>query len=156
MARGSVSEAMSYATIGLQRSPVTKTVRKVVPWLVLLFVMAVVFSAFGRYQAASKLAATQGIPPSLLATGTASSVSGAGTAKAAATKRKKYVVVVYDGLNFRKEPNRVADSIRSLDKGDKLTWLASMNGWYKVRTKDGTVGWVAASKEYTKLVVKGR
>lgn len=151
---------MSYVTVPMHGSPVTKVVRHVVPWLVLVGVLAVVFNAFGNYQEAAEEAAKKAIPAALQLPKTdAGEASMSGTVKDSSGKKipasKAYVAVKFDGLNFRKQPNRAADKIRALDKGERLKWLATDNGWYKVKDSDGDVGWVAASSQYTKLV-KGR
>jgi len=61
------------------------------------------------------------------------------------------VVVLIDGLNFRKEPTREGAVIRGLSREDRLTHLATENGWYHVRDEDGLEGYVSASPQYSEL-----
>ncbi len=61
------------------------------------------------------------------------------------------IVVLIDGLNFRKEPSGGADRIGGLDEGEKLELISTENGWHKVKDSDGTVGYVSASTQYTRV-----
>lgn len=61
------------------------------------------------------------------------------------------VIVLVDGLNFRKEPSGGADLIKGLAEGAELELIATENGWHKVKDADGTTGYVSASDQYTKL-----
>jgi uncharacterized protein YgiM (DUF1202 family) len=63
----------------------------------------------------------------------------------------KTVVVLTDGLNFRKEPKKGSDVIRGLDKGEKLVLVKSQSGWYQVKDGAGVTGWISASPSYTRL-----
>jgi len=63
----------------------------------------------------------------------------------------KTVVVLTDGLNFRKEPKKGAAVIRGLDKGEKLTLIEEADGWYYVETSDGTKGYISASSSYSEI-----
>ena len=61
------------------------------------------------------------------------------------------VIVLIEGLNFRKEPSRSGELIRGLDEGVSLKHVETADGWYKVEDSDGTVGYVSASSQYTDL-----
>ncbi len=61
------------------------------------------------------------------------------------------VVVLIEGLNFRKEPSREGELIRGLNRGTELVYLETVDGWYRVRTEDGTEGFVSASPQYTEV-----
>lgn len=61
------------------------------------------------------------------------------------------VVVLIDGLNFRKEPSREGELIRGLGQDDRLTHLGTEDGWYRVRDESGAEGYVSASPQYTEL-----
>jgi len=61
------------------------------------------------------------------------------------------VVVLIEGLNFRKEPSREGELIRGLGKGTQLVYLETVDGWYRVRSEDGTEGYVSASPQYTEV-----
>ena len=63
----------------------------------------------------------------------------------------KTVVVLTDGLNFRKQPKKDADVIRGLDKGEKLALLEESAGWYRVRDKQDIEGWITASPSYSEV-----
>lgn len=68
-----------------------------------------------------------------------------------ASASQSTVVVLIDGLNFRKKPQTEAESIRGLKKGDKLLLVAKQDDWYQVKDSKGTVGWVAAKPQYVKV-----
>jgi len=155
---------MTYATMEMHRSPVTKTIRKVLPWLVLAIVLGTVVTSFQKYQTAAKNSANRPLPSALTVhlptvPGATASTTGKGTKVSATTKTtaksSTTVLVLIDGLNFHNAPNRVSDSYRGLDKGEKLVWMSTKNGWYQVKASDGQVGWVSAGGKYTKLV-RGR
>lgn len=61
------------------------------------------------------------------------------------------MIVLIDGLNFRTGPSKSGDLISGLDKGVELEYLETADGWFKVRTSDGKVGYVSASSQYTEL-----
>ena len=63
----------------------------------------------------------------------------------------KTVVVLTDGLNFRKEPKKGSEVIRGLDKGEKLVVVKTQDAWYQVKDSEGVSGWISASPSYTKL-----
>lgn len=64
---------------------------------------------------------------------------------------EKKVIVLVDGLNFRREPSRGAALIRGLAEGEELVHLSTAQGWHHVRDADGTVGYVSASDQYSKV-----
>ncbi|MDP2182919.1 MAG: SH3 domain-containing protein [Actinomycetota bacterium] len=61
------------------------------------------------------------------------------------------VLVLTDGLNFRKSPEKNGKLIRGLKKGDELAYLETDGDWFKVRASDGTEGYVTSSDKYTEL-----
>lgn len=62
-----------------------------------------------------------------------------------------HVIVLIEGLNFRKEPAQDSVAIAGLKKGQRLTLVESTKNWYKVRDEDGRVGWVSSNPGYVKL-----
>lgn len=64
---------------------------------------------------------------------------------------EKTVIVLVEGLNLRSAPSRSANSIKRLQKGEKLAYIGSDGGWHQVRDADGTVGYVSASERYSKV-----
>lgn len=72
-------------------------------------------------------------------------------AESDAAKPVATVVVLVDGLNFRKEPSGGADLIKGLAEGAELELIATEDGWHKVKDADGNIGYVSASDQYTKL-----
>lgn len=52
-------------------------------------------------------------------------------------------------VNLRSDSNTSGNVIGTLQKGDKLDILTQGENWYKVKTSDGTVGWV--SKDFVSL-----
>jgi len=71
---------------------------------------------------------------------------------AAVPDGEAYVTVVADGLKLRDQPSRDGNILKSLATGQRLVWLETNNGWYRVRDAEGTEGWVAAGAEYSELV----
>lgn len=61
------------------------------------------------------------------------------------------VVVLIDGLNFRKKPQADATTIRGLKKGEKLVLVKSQADWYQVKDSKGVVGFVAAKPQYVRV-----
>lgn len=88
--------------------------------------------------------------PETVATGTveSSKTSGAGSGASAT------VVVLIDGLNFRKKPAADAATIRGLKKGEKLILVSTEADWYQVKDSKGAVGYVAAKPQYVRVEQK--
>ncbi|MFU8890182.1 MAG: SH3 domain-containing protein [Anaerosomatales bacterium] len=61
------------------------------------------------------------------------------------------VVVLIEGLNFRREPSREGELIRGLSRGTRLEYLETNDGWHHVRDDDGVEGYVSASEQYTEV-----
>ena len=60
------------------------------------------------------------------------------------------LVVKIQTTNLRKDPKFFASTIAALKAGDSLEKLASQDGWYKVKTSAGVVGWIHSSAVETK------
>lgn len=60
------------------------------------------------------------------------------------------VVVKIQTTNLRKEPKFYSQTIASLTAGSPLEKLSSQDGWFKVRTSAGVVGWIHSSVVETK------
>lgn len=84
---------------------------------------------------------------------TSGTVDATKSAPSAGSPKKKaaVVVVLIDGLNFRRQPETGAATIRGLKKGDRLTLVAAKTDWYQVKDSKGAVGWVAAKPQYVRL-----
>lgn len=61
------------------------------------------------------------------------------------------VVVLIEGLNFRKEPSREGELIRGLARGTRLVHLTTQDGWHHVKDDKGVEGYVSASPQYTEV-----
>lgn len=55
-------------------------------------------------------------------------------------------------VNFRTSPDTSSDSIRALNKGEKVTVLKRSGEWYKVQTDNDITGWVHKSLVDARLV----
>ncbi|MDY0087285.1 MAG: SH3 domain-containing protein [Coriobacteriia bacterium] len=64
---------------------------------------------------------------------------------------KGTVVVLIEGLNFRKEPSRDGTLIRGLSRGTRLVLLETVDGWHHVKDDTGVVGYVSSSTQYTEV-----
>jgi hypothetical protein len=60
------------------------------------------------------------------------------------------VVVKIQTTNLRKEPKFYSQTIASLTAGSPLEKMSSQDGWFKVRTSAGVVGWIHSSAVETK------
>ncbi|MCX7746737.1 MAG: C40 family peptidase [Clostridia bacterium] len=49
-----------------------------------------------------------------------------------------------DGVNVRAKANLKAEVVASLEKGSTVSIVSYSDGWYKVKTSDGTIGWIFA------------
>jgi hypothetical protein len=61
------------------------------------------------------------------------------------------VVVIIDGLNFRREPSQTGELIRGLRLNDELAHLGTADGWHHVRDAEGVEGYVSANPQYTEV-----
>ncbi|WP_128894576.1 C40 family peptidase [Longirhabdus pacifica] len=53
------------------------------------------------------------------------------------------------GVNLRKKPSTSSSKIRMLQKGEKVTILSKYNSyWYKVKDKNGNIGYASANSKY--------
>lgn len=68
-----------------------------------------------------------------------------------AQSSSKTVVVLIDGLNFRKAADPKAVAIRGLKKGEQLTLLEKSSGWYHVSDVNKVEGWVSANPQYLEV-----
>jgi len=111
--------------------------------LIIVIVLAMmVFNWWGDYKtAASKL-------PSKATTGT---VDASGTASGSSASTTTVGVVLIEGLNFRKQPDSAADTLRGFKKGEKVTIIRKKGEWYMVKDSKGVTGWVAAKPQYVKV-----
>lgn len=64
---------------------------------------------------------------------------------------KSTVVVLIEGLNFRKEPSRDGALIRGLSRGTRLVLLETVDGWHHVKDDAGVEGYVSSSSQYTEV-----
>jgi len=130
-----------------------KAVKAVIAIVLLVVVVMVVLSYYGTYRSSSastgESTETTGSAEAT-ASGEATQSPEGGEAEAAPADNGT-VIVLIDGLNFRTEPSKGGDLIKGLDEGTKLAYIETSDGWFKVRTSDGKVGWVSASEQYTKL-----
>lgn len=121
---------------------------------VLVLILMLVMSFWGNYRSAMSPAEERETTPTPEVTATPEPEAQTPTAQTQAQAppaSKGTVVVLIDGLNFRSAPQRDADLIRGLGEGEKLQYMETQDGWYKVKATDGTVGWVSASEQYTRL-----
>jgi len=60
------------------------------------------------------------------------------------------VVVKIQTTYLKKEPKFYSQTVASLNAGSSLEKLSSQDGWFKVRTAAGVVGWIHSSAVETK------
>lgn len=54
------------------------------------------------------------------------------------------VEITGNSVNIRKTASTSSDIVATAAKGDILTYVATENDWYKIKTANGTIGYVAA------------
>ena len=113
--------------------------------IIVVAIFFVVLNWWGDFRSAKSVA------PAAVTTSTVSSAT-TGTSSSSKTAKSSTVLVMIDGLNFRVSPAADAKTIRGLSKGDKLALVAKKGAWYQVKDAKGTVGWVTADSQYTRLV----
>ncbi len=64
------------------------------------------------------------------------------------------VLVIIEGLNFRKQPDATGESIRGLKKGERLILVSTNNTWLQVQDTSGNVGWITNNPQYVKIEKK--
>lgn len=124
--------------------------------VVVIVLFVVVMNWWGDYRAAT--AVLKGAKASSGAT--TSTVTSGGSGDSGATQpdkttngtSTKVLLVAVDGLNFRAQPNSDSKSIRGLSKGERVTLLATVGDWYKVKDSRGVIGYITANPTYTDTV----
>ncbi len=123
--------------------------------VVLAIVLLVVLGWWGDFRDATRGDADEGSQESAVSAEPTVTPEGGeeqpspGTPKTDGTEKK--VVVLVEGLNFRAGPSRGSALIRGLAEGAELVHLGTEGGWHHVRDADGTVGYVSASEQYSKV-----
>jgi len=133
----------------------SKTVKAAAGVIALVVILAMVLNYLGDFRSAGKADSKGSKESTASAEGTKTSETpskeGSDGGSAPAEPSIGTVTVVVDGLNFRVTASRDADLIRGLDAGEKLTLLAEQDGWLKVKDKNGKVGFVSSSTQYTTI-----
>lgn len=131
-------------------SSLMKVLKAVAGILVLLVLIGTVSRWWGDYR-------TSGAPAGSGTTTSTAAPEGEGEPESAesdsdeAAPETKTVLVLTEGLNFRKEPSRDSDVIRGLAKGEKMTLIKTESGWHQVEAEDGTRGWISANTTYSEV-----
>ncbi len=63
----------------------------------------------------------------------------------------RVVIVVQNGLNLRSAADLSSPVLDTLPRDTRLALKGEENGWYKVETPDGTVGYVSSSDQYVRV-----
>lgn len=133
----------------------SKTVKAAAGVIVLVIILVMVLNFLGDFRSAGKSDSEGSKESTASAEGTKTSETpskeGSEGGSSSAEPSIGTVTVVVDGLNFRVTASRDADLIRGLDAGEKLTLLAEQDGWLKVKDKNGKVGYVSSSTQYTTI-----
>ncbi len=115
-----------------------RAISVVVPWTALVVVLVVVIATTAEYRS-ERRSWELGATSTVEATGTPGDTQA-------------FVRVLSDGLNLRSEPSTSAAIIAVLALDQQLVFIEERAGWYRVRTTEGTEGWVAAGGRYTELI----
>jgi hypothetical protein len=123
--------------------------RKVLPWVVLAFVLFRVGSLFSEFSTAQLSADRRAAAEAAATTLTASQATkGASTATAnpasgaTPAARGPYVVILSDGVNFHAAASNSAKVLGALKRGAELSQLGRVGNWLKLKDAKGTVGYV--------------
>ena len=127
---------------------------KVLPWLLLAFVLFRVGSLVAEFQAgqqaANRQAAIGTAATALTAGQAAKSPSAATDASTAATSTIKgpYVVMLTDGVNFHATASNNGKVLHALKRGDELSELGRQGSWLKLKDAKGAIGYVYDSSKF--------
>jgi uncharacterized protein YgiM (DUF1202 family) len=131
-----------------------KLAKAAVGVIIVIVLFIIVMNWWGDYRSATAAKAGSGstVTSSTANNGEASSDSTSTTTDGSETNSNapEALVVSVDGLNFRREPDSSAKTLRGLSKGERLTVLATEAGWYKVEDSKGVVGYITSNPSYTK------
>lgn len=127
--------------------------RKVLPWVVLAFVVFRVGAVFLEFRVGQEEANRRAI---LEAAAVTVSASGAKTASATAAATKTTTaatnapkaVVLTDGVNFHSTASNDGKVISSLKRGTELTVVGREGNWLKLKDARGNVGYVYGNKKF--------
>lgn len=132
---------------GVESSGVVRTLHAVVPWIALVAVAWAVIAAWGTFQHDAKDARSAG--SSSESTTTASTTT---TGSSAATGTAQDVVgleaVARVALKLRSLPNDTSEILATAKVGDVLDILVKDAGHFKVKDRQGHVGWIPNSTDY--------
>lgn len=79
----------------------------------------------------------------------AASVSSSASVTASAVK----TAVIESSVRLRTSPSTNGSVIRTLNTGEQVTVLEETNSyWYKIRTKDGEVGYTSSGNQYIRII----
>jgi N-acetylmuramoyl-L-alanine amidase len=142
-----------------KKGPAQTIARPVIAVVVLAIIGLLVLSYWGGYRSDKQASAEPETETTATAEATespeaAAAEQGSSESSEEAAEEpsgKGTVIVLIDGLNFRTGPSKSGELIRGLDEGEKLEYLATEDGWYKVKDADGNEGFVSASTQYTQL-----
>jgi len=126
-----------------------KIIRAVLGLAVVVTLLFVLRGWWTDYQAAApkKSAETTATAP---ATGTPAA-KPAEPSPADQLAQSQHVLIVIEGLNFRKQPDATGESIRGLKKGERLILVGKNNTWLQVQDTSGNVGWITNNPQYVKI-----
>ena len=133
-----------------RQNPSTRLIQAIVAIVGLVIIVMLVLSYWGNYRSSKDPESSVETTATVEATATPEG-EGEQPAESDEAESATTVVVLIEGLNFRTAPSRDADLIRGLNKGDRLLYIATEDGWYKVKTQDGKEGYVSSSGQYTDL-----
>lgn len=136
-----------------RQNPSTRLIQAIAAIVGLVIIVMLVLSYWGNYRSSKDPESSEETTATIEATTTP---EGEGEQPAEGDEGDEAesattVVVLIEGLNFRTAPSRDADLIHGLNKGDRLLYIATEDGWYKVKTQDGKEGYVSSSGQYTEL-----
>jgi hypothetical protein len=125
--------------------------RKVLPWVVLAFVLfrvgALVVEFQGAQQAADRQAASDAAATTLTAAQPPKGTPAA-SPKATPAARGPYVVVLSDGVNFHASASNSGKVLTSLKRGDELAELGRVGNWLRLKDSKGTIGYVYDNSKF--------
>ena len=133
-----------------RKNPTTRLFQAIAAIVGLMIIVMLVLSYWGNYRSSTDSDSSAETTATIEATATPDG-EGEQSAEGDEAEPATTVVVLIEGLNFRTAPSRDADLIRGLSKGDRLLYIATEDGWYKVKTEDDKEGYVSSSSQYTEL-----
>ena len=152
-----MAERWSDISKGRPLGGVVRFLRFVIPPIILVLVLVRVVGIYGEYRSTRGVDGDAAVETTESAEATGAPLPEDGTEDVGEagdevdSSPTTWVIVEIPGLNLRAEPDITSGVLQTLPKGTRLELVSTEAGWHRVRSADGTLGWVSASSQYVSL-----